>query len=115
MPDENHPNETQNPAPPEESNRREIFEKLGLACLACAGAGRLAFGYEFLSPHVLYETPPITNAGKPDQYPIGSVTTNAEAGIYIVHGQEGFYALSATCTHLGCRTAWAPELGLIAC
>lgn len=96
-------------------SRREAFEKLGMGCVLAAGAGGLAFGYEFLSPNVLYEPSPIVNAGKPDQYPQGSVTTDAEAGIYIIHGPEGFYALSATCTHLGCRTAWAPQLGLIAC
>jgi cytochrome b6-f complex iron-sulfur subunit len=112
MPDEQ---KQTTPLPKDESSRREVFEKLGLGCMLAAGAGSLAFGYDFLSPNVLYEPSPITNAGKPDQYPVGSVTTNAEAGIYIVHGPEGFYALSATCTHLGCRTAWAPELGLIAC
>jgi cytochrome b6-f complex iron-sulfur subunit len=115
MPNEPQPDEPQKPTQPEECSRRKVFEKLGLGCMACAGAGSLAFGYEFLSPNVLYEPSPITNAGKPDQYALGSVTTDAEAGIYIIHGPEGFYALSATCTHLGCRTAWSPELGLIAC
>ncbi len=71
--------------------------------------------YEFLSPNVLYEPSPITNAGKPDQYPPGSVTADPKTGIYIVHGPEGFYALSAICTHLGCLTVWAPEQESIAC
>jgi cytochrome b6-f complex iron-sulfur subunit len=113
MPDESQ--KPAQPAPSKECSRRAAFEKLGLGCMACAGAGSLAFGYEFLSPNVLYEPSPITDAGKPDQYPVGSVTTDAEAGIYIIHGPQGFYALSSTCTHLGCRTAWSPELGLIAC
>jgi len=43
------------------------------------------------------------------------VTTDAQSGIYIVHGPEGIYALSAVCTHLGCVTAWRPELDIIAC
>src|ERR1700687_6435512 len=105
MPNKTQPNETRldetkKPAPLEESSRREAFGKLGLGCMLAAGAGSLAFGYEFLSPNVLYEPSPITNAGKPDQYPVGSVSTNAEAGIYIVHGPEGFYTLSASCTPL---------------
>ena len=103
----------------DELSRREAFEKvgetLGLSCLLAAGAGAAAFGYEFLSPNVLYEPSPIVNLGKPDQYEQGSVTPNSDAGIYIVHGGQGIYALSATCTHLGCRTAWAAELGVIAC
>jgi cytochrome b6-f complex iron-sulfur subunit len=64
---------------------------------------------------VLYEPSPIANAGKPDRYPRGSVTQDLEAGIYIIHGPEGFYALSATCTHLGCLTVWNADLGIIAC
>ena len=27
----------------------------------------------------------------------------------------GFFALSAICTHLGCMTAYKPDLGIIAC
>ncbi len=102
-------------SPPCGCTRRETFEKLGIGALAVAGAGAGAFGYEYLSPNVLYEPSPITNAGKPDQYPSGSVTTLSEAGVYLIHGPQGFYALSATCTHLGCRTAWAAALGIIAC
>lgn len=95
--------------------RRESFVKLGLGSIGVAGVGGAVFGYEFLSPNVLYEPSPITNAGKPDQYPQGSVTADPKTGIYIIHGSEGFYALSAVCTHLGCLTSWAPELGKIAC
>ena len=86
--------------------RREAFIKLGVGSVAVACAGAAVFGYSYLSPNVLYEPSPIANAGKPEHYPRGSVTQNLEAGIYIVHGPEGFYALSATCTHLGCLTAW---------
>ncbi|HLN02469.1 MAG TPA: ubiquinol-cytochrome c reductase iron-sulfur subunit [Bryobacteraceae bacterium] len=98
--------------------RRESFVKLGLGSLASAGVGVAVSGYEFLSPNVLYEPSPITDVGKADQYPQGSVTADPKAGIYIIHGPEGFYSLSAVCTHLGCLTTWAPELGksgLIAC
>jgi cytochrome b6-f complex iron-sulfur subunit len=95
--------------------RRESFVKLGLGSLAVAGCGAAVFGYEFLSPNVLYEPSPIANVGKPDRFPLDSLSADQAAGIYIVHSAEGFYALSATCTHLGCLTAWKPELGIIAC
>jgi len=98
-----------------EVTRRESFIKLGLGSLAVAGCGALAFGYEFLSPNVLYEPSPIANLGKPDRFPPDSVTAVPVAGVYIVHAAEGLYALSAICTHLGCFTAWKPELGIIAC
>jgi cytochrome b6-f complex iron-sulfur subunit len=112
MPDQK---DTPNLQPPTPGTRRESFVKLGLISLAVGGAGASVFGYEFLSPNVLYEPSPITNAGKPDRYSQGSVTADPKNGIYIVHGPQGFYALSAICTHLGCLTTWAPEQGLIAC
>jgi len=95
--------------------RREFFARLGLGSLGIAAAGTVAFGYQFLSPNVLYEPSPIINAGKPESYPLDSVTLDANSAIYIVHSKEGFFALSAVCTHLGCLTAWKPDLGIIAC
>lgn len=95
--------------------RRGAFVKLGVGSIAVASSGALVFGYEFLSPNVLYEPSPIVNAGKPDRYPPGSVTQDLETGIYIVHGPEGIYAMSAVCTHLGCLTVWNEQLGIVAC
>jgi cytochrome b6-f complex iron-sulfur subunit len=96
-------------------SRRESLVKIGLGSLAVAGCGAAVFGYQFLSPNVLYEPSPIANLGKPDRFPLDSVTADPAAGIYIVHAAEGFYVLTAICTHLGCFTAWKPELGIIAC
>jgi cytochrome b6-f complex iron-sulfur subunit len=96
-------------------SRRRFFVKLGLGSLAAAGAGTALFAYQYLSPNVLYEPSPVVNAGKPDRYPLDSVTLDPATGIYVVRAAEGFYALSAVCTHLGCLTAYKPELGVIAC
>jgi cytochrome b6-f complex iron-sulfur subunit len=96
-------------------NRRDFFVRLGLGSLGIAAAGTVAFGYQFLSPNVLYEPSPIINAGKPESYPLDSVTLDVNSGIYIIHAKEGFFSLSAVCTHLGCLTAWKPDLGIIAC
>ncbi|HKN34579.1 MAG TPA: Rieske 2Fe-2S domain-containing protein [Terriglobales bacterium] len=96
-------------------NRRVFFVKLGLGSLSIAAAGTAVFAYQFLSPNVLYEPSPTINAGKPGSYPLDSVTLDVNSGIYIVHSKEGFFSLSAVCTHLGCLTAWKPDLGIIAC
>ncbi len=98
-----------------ELNRREFFTKLGLGSLSIAAAGTAVFSYQLLSPNVLYEPSPIVNAGKPESYAPDSVTLDVNSGIYLVHAKEGFFSLSAVCTHLGCLTAWKPELGIIAC
>ncbi|MGC1475533.1 MAG: hypothetical protein WA804_06790, partial [Terriglobales bacterium] len=98
-----------------EFDRRSFFVKLGLGSLSLAAAGTAAFSYQFLSPNVLYEPSPIINAGKPENYAVDSVTLDVNSGIYLIRAQEGFFSLSAVCTHLGCMTAWKPELGIIAC
>src|SRR2546426_6022719 len=101
--------------PGNEFNRRSFFVNLGLGSLSIATAGTAVFAYQFLSPNVLFEPSPIVNAGKPESYPVDSVTLDANTGIYLIHAKEGFFSLSAVCTHLGCLTAWKPELGIIAC
>jgi cytochrome b6-f complex iron-sulfur subunit len=98
-----------------ECSRREAFVRIGLGSIGVACSGAAVFGYEFLAPNVLYEPSPVINAGKPDRYPPGSLTQDLQSGIYIVNGPEGIYAMSAVCTHLGCLTAWRPELGVVAC
>jgi len=111
MPDEKP--ETTREAP--EFDRRQFFVKLGLGSLSIATVGTAVFAYQFLSPNVLYEPSPIVNAGKPESYPLDSVVLDVNSGIYIIHAKEGFFSLAAVCTHLGCLTAWKPELGIIAC
>jgi nitrite reductase/ring-hydroxylating ferredoxin subunit len=112
MPDEK---DGQKSALGDDFNRRAFFIKLGLGSLSIAAAGTAVFGYQFLSPNVLYEPSPIVNAGKPESYPLDSVTLDVNSGIYIIHAKEGFFSLGAVCTHLGCLTAWKPEMGIIAC
>jgi nitrite reductase/ring-hydroxylating ferredoxin subunit len=104
----------QSPANPA-IDRREFFVRMGLGSMAVAVAGTTVFGYQFLSPNVLYEPAPVVNMGKPESYQLDSVTLDVDARIFIVHGAEGFFALNAVCTHLGCLTAWKPDLGIIAC
>jgi cytochrome b6-f complex iron-sulfur subunit len=95
-------------------NRRR-FIKFGTTSLAVVGFGACVFGVEYLSPNVLYEPSPVVNAGKPEHYPLDSVTLDLRASIFVVHGKEGFYALSAVCTHLGCLSVWKQDAGVIAC
>lgn len=96
-------------------NRRDALVKIGAGSLGLAGCGAAVFGYNFLSPNVLYEPSPVVKAGKPENYPAGSVTQDVKSAIYIVHAAEGFYSLSAICTHLGCQTVWNADLGIVAC
>ena len=70
------------------------------ACVAAMG--------RFMMPNVLFEPPMAFKAGFPDEYQVGQVDTRWKAryGVWIVRNQEGFYALSTVCTHLGCTPNW---------
>jgi len=96
-------------------SRRKFFVELGAGSLLVAGAGAAAFAAQYLSPNVLYEASPVVNVGRPDRYPEDSVTLDTRFGIFIIRAPEGFYALSAVCSHLGCLSVWKPESGTIAC
>jgi cytochrome b6-f complex iron-sulfur subunit len=96
-------------------DRREFFVRMGLGSMGIAAAGTAAFAYQFLSPNVLYEPSPVVNMGKPESYQLDSVTLDVDTRIFVVHSKEGFFALNAVCTHLGCLTAWKPEIDTIAC
>jgi cytochrome b6-f complex iron-sulfur subunit len=98
----------------DEMDRRR-FVKAGTGALAIAGLGACAFGFRYLSPNVLYEPSSVISVGKPEHFRVGSVTLDVKNGIFVVRAAEGFYALSAVCTHLGCLTVYKPDTAEIAC
>jgi cytochrome b6-f complex iron-sulfur subunit len=95
--------------------RRDFLNEVTLGALGIAGLGSVAVTYQFFSPNVLFEPSPTFRAGNPDLYPVHSVTFLQDQQVYIVRVPEGFYAVSAVCTHLGCVTQWKPDTGMIAC
>ena len=98
-----------------EVTRRDFLNEMTLGALGIAGLGSVAVTYQFFSPNVLFEPPTTFRAGSPDLYPVHSVTFLQDQQVYIVRMPEGFYAVSAVCTHLGCVTQWKPDAEMIAC
>jgi cytochrome b6-f complex iron-sulfur subunit len=97
------------------ANRRDFLNTIAFSALGIAAAGSAVVTYGYLSPNVLFEPPTKFRAGGPDLYPVNTVTIVPEQQVYIVRTSEGFYAVSAVCTHLGCITQWKPEENQIAC
>jgi cytochrome b6-f complex iron-sulfur subunit len=96
-------------------SRRDFFNEVAWGALGIAGLGAVVVTYRFLSPNVLFEPSPTFRAGNPDLYPVNSVTYLQDQQVYIIRMAEGFYAVSAVCTHLGCITQWKPDANQIAC
>lgn len=98
-----------------EVSRRDFFNEVALGALGIAGLGATTVTIGYLSPNVLFEPSTTFRAGNPDLYPVNSVTYLQDQQVYIVRTADGFYAVSAVCTHLGCITQWKPEANQIAC
>lgn len=96
-------------------SRRDFFNEIAAGALAVAGLGAAVVTVEYSSPNVLFEPPTTFRAGAADDYPVNSVTYIQDQQVYIVRSPEGFSAISAVCTHLGCITQWKAELDQIAC
>ena len=102
-------------AKPRAMSRRDFCAITGLAACAMAAAGAGVVLADFFNPRVLFEPPTAFSAGLPDAIAVGSVVTNVEQRVYVIRIAEGFRALSAVCTHLGCITRFQPDRNIIAC
>ncbi len=88
--------------------RRDFYSLSGwlafFAFLFMATLGTLRFFF----PRVLFEPSPVFRAGFPDEFAPGEVSAKylKSQKVWVVRDEEGFYALSAVCTHLGCTPRW---------
>jgi len=89
-------------------SRRNFFSRAGWVAFFSFLASFLIGSLRFMFPRVLFEPSPVFIAGFPDDYPLGSVSTAwiKAQRVWIVHGEEGIYAIFAKCTHLGCTPRW---------
>ena len=69
---------------------------LGAWGAALIGALRLPI------PSVYPEASPRFRIGRPDSFSVGSGTRISGRNVWIFRDEEGIYAISAVCTHLGC-------------
>lgn len=103
------------PTPAAELSRREALGKITGAAFAVAGVGTTFTTVRYLQPNVLFEPPTRFSVGRPEEVPVGTLIVLPEQKLYVGHTAEGFFAMSAVCTHLGCMTRFFPAEGRIAC
>ncbi len=92
-----------------EFTRRSFISLLGWAWITftAAGLGALSTVLRFFFPNVTFEPAMKFKVGFPDQFSIGVDERNKDAHrVWIVRNEQGFYALSTICTHLGCTPNW---------
>jgi cytochrome b6-f complex iron-sulfur subunit len=94
---------------PKELGRRDWM--LAFAWLLFAVSSLVAtlfYVVRFLFPNVTYEPPLQFKAGLPTEFAPGRVDERFKEGFgtWVVRNELGLYALSTTCTHLGCTPNW---------
>jgi cytochrome b6-f complex iron-sulfur subunit len=98
-----------------DENRREFLAVLGAGALALAGLGTTVTAVRYLWPEVLFEQETRFAVGRPEEIAQGMLLVLPEQKVFVVHDAAGFFALSATCTHLGCMTRYEKENRRIFC
>jgi cytochrome b6-f complex iron-sulfur subunit len=89
-------------------SRRDFVGRLGWGGFSVfTGLSLLAF-VRSAFPRVLFTPPSSFKAGFPNEYTIGEVSERfkQEQRVWIIREADGFYALFAKCTHLGCTPRW---------
>lgn len=87
--------------PARKTSRRSFLARLGVGATLAALAGQ-AFAYlRSLKPNVLYEDPQKFKVGAPDQFGEGGKFLE-DKRLFVFKERNTFYAISASCTHLGC-------------
>ncbi|MFQ6113100.1 MAG: ubiquinol-cytochrome c reductase iron-sulfur subunit [bacterium] len=89
-------------------SRRDFFSRAGWVAFLSFVGSMLIGSLRFMFPRVLFEPSPVFKAGYPDDYPVGTVSTKwvKDKRVWIVRNEQGFYAIFAQCTHLGCTPRW---------
>ena len=99
---------------PKTIGRRSLFWVGWLGFCALISMWGLAV-VRYLVPKVTYEPSGIFKAGKPADYPMGSVTLIGARKVWIIREEKGIYALIAVCTHLSCQPIWLEKEQIFKC
>lgn len=90
-------------------SRRDLLVALGSVGLLTAGASLLRGTVRFLIPPISQTRPSTIIAGPPESFPSGDLRALTTGPAFIGRDEGGLFALSATCTHLGCTVGRSGE------
>ena len=88
--------------------RRKLFKKAGWWAFGAVLGTATISSIRFLFPRVLFEPSAVYKIGYPDEYLMDKINSkwDDEYQVFILRNEEGFSAISARCTHLGCIVRW---------
>ncbi len=85
-----------------EVSRRDFLGLASFGAAIVSAFGVLAGTLRIFKPNVYYEESRKFKIGKPENFPLGTVKKLDDEKVFIFSGDDGFYAISSICTHLGC-------------
>jgi cytochrome b6-f complex iron-sulfur subunit len=96
------------PSPGVSVTRRRFLACVGWSSFAVFWGSIVLATLRFFFPRILYEPSPRFQAGQPDDYQPGDVSTRFKEmqRVWMIRTADGLYALIAICTHLGCTPNW---------
>jgi cytochrome b6-f complex iron-sulfur subunit len=90
-------------------NRRSFLSLASLGTFFAAIGTAVAGVFRLPNPAVLPGPVRRFKLGPPEQFTVGTETAFADQSLVLFRDDEGFYAITSTCTHLGCTIARTKE------
>ncbi len=90
-------------------SRRDFLSLASWGAAIASSLALLAGIFRMFKPDVHYEESQKFKIGKPENFPMGTVRKLDDKKVFIFSDDQGLYAVSAICTHLGCivyTTEW---------
>jgi cytochrome b6-f complex iron-sulfur subunit len=100
---------------PEQQDRRRFLLKFSWTGLGLFLTGFMAAVLRFFWPRVSNRPDSSVQAGFPDDYRPGQVVYLRGPKLFIIRDKDGFFSLSARCTHLGCMVVWNKDHQMFLC
>ncbi|MCP4376838.1 MAG: ubiquinol-cytochrome c reductase iron-sulfur subunit [bacterium] len=94
-----------------DSTRRDFLGKLGTGMFLGASALCAAVAGRSLLPLATPEPSQQLKLGPSEDYPVGTVRNFEDQNVIIFRDEQGIFAISTICTHLGCIVSYDPEHG----
>ena len=95
--------------------RRDFLGKAAIGTFLFATAAACFGALRLIVPKVFSEPPNYYKIGEPEGFPLGEVRVPTGKNVYVFHDENGYYAISAKCTHLGCIIKHTPDGFLCPC
>ncbi len=90
-------------------NRRSFLSLASMGTFFAAIGTAVAGILRLPNPAVLPGPVRRFKLGPPEQFAVGTETVFADQNLVLFRDDEGFYAITSTCTHLGCTVARTKE------